>query len=103
MRLEAVTAIDRAVFAWDEWYGGWSATVGAGGFVVLAGALARARRRHATATTAAGGPARRAATGVIGEAAARVKLLLADGECEFLSAVAAGEDTVRVSLVGHHG
>lgn len=102
MRLEAVTAIDRAVFAGDEWHGGGSATVGAGRLVVLAAALARARRRHAAAI-ATGRAARRATAWVVGQVAARVELLLACGEREILSAIAAGEDTIGVSLIGHHG
>lgn len=103
MQLEAVTAIDRAVFAGDEWYGGGSATVGTGRLIVLAAALARARRGHAAAATATGRAARRATAGIVGQVAARVELLLACGEREILSAIAAGEDTIGVSLIGHHG
>lgn len=102
MRLEAVTAIDRAVFAGDERDGGGPPAVGAGGLVVLASVLAGARRGLAATATATGSAAGRTTTGVIGQVAARIKFLLARGECKFLSAIAAGEDTIRVSLIGHH-
>src|SRR5579864_754069 len=99
--LEAVATIDRAVFTWDEGDRGDTPAVGASRLVALA-ALGTRLAESAALSAATSGAAIRAATGVVGQVAAGVKLLLARGKGKCLPALAAGEDTVGVSCIVRH-
>src|SRR5262245_3227488 len=119
--LEAVGAVDRLVAARLERHLGLAAAARAGrrehlaarpvvaaavaaraavvaaAEAVAAGRVAVAAAAAAAATTAlhlARAPALRAATGLVGQAAALVELLLPGGECELLTTVAAGQGPV---------
>jgi hypothetical protein len=98
--LETITAIDRAIFAWDKRNRGWITAVRADGFVLL---TAWAWAGGPTAAIAARLAAIGATTGGIRQAFSCEKFLLTGSKCEFLSTIATGKDTVLVSLIGRHG
>jgi hypothetical protein len=100
--LEAITAIDRAIFAWDK-RNRRSVTAGsANSFVLFAAPAAWALVRGGGATAPRLAALRAAARG-IGQPLGRKKLLLTCCKGKLLATIAAGKDTVLVSLIGHHG
>ena len=97
-RIEAVRAIDRAITSREEGNQRFFSALRANDAVHLALARAEAAPKPTTRIAGApvGGSAIGAASGLVGKAFARVKLLLTGGEGEVLTAVTTGENSVGV-------